>query len=68
MGVGVQKSMCMEFLLTTKNPALFTYSQSGDDVASILHQLVEVGELLASLKLLQEVLLEMLQLVTDVHV
>ncbi len=43
-------------------------SQSWDDVAGVLDQLVEVGELLSLLKLLEEVLLQVLELITDPHV
>ena len=47
---------------------LSLHSQARDDVSSILDQLVEIRQLLPFLKLLQQVLLEVLQLVTNVHV
>ena len=43
------------------------HSQSRDDVAGILYQLIEVVELLSPLKLFHQMLLQMLQLVTDPH-
>ncbi len=44
------------------------HSHSWDNVTGVLHQFVEVREFLPSLKLLQEVLLQMRELITDAHV
>ncbi len=44
------------------------HSQARDDVPSILDQLIEIRELLPFLKLLDQVLLKMLELVADMHV
>ncbi len=57
-------SRCQTVIINTT----LTHSHSRDNIASILYQLIEIRQFLASLKLFQEMSFQMREFVTDAHV